>query len=162
MSYPTNEPRITAKNTELIKHYLLHGNKAAAYRHAYNCSTMTDGTAYSKANEVFNKPHVQAEVMKHQMALQKRFEVTAEDLQKFLLGVARRCMKDKKDNHGNLVPVAPAVSVSAIAELNRMLGFHAAPGGPAGGATGGEREVIELDPSQYRRVRTEMMIEDDL
>jgi phage terminase small subunit len=162
VSYPQNVPRITQQNTVLIRHYLLHGNKAAAYRDAYDCAGMTDKTAYRRAQEVFDKPHVQLEIMKHQQALADKFDVQAEDLQKFLLGVARRCMRDKKDKQGNLVPTAPAVSVSAVTELNRMLGYHAGTGAKPTGGEGEEREVIELDESQYRRVRTEMLVEDDI
>lgn len=55
--------RCTPKEEHAIQEYLVHGNKAEAYRAAYDCKPdITKGTLYVAAYEVFKRPAVQRRI----------------------------------------------------------------------------------------------------
>ncbi|GEM_PF-5871859 len=53
---PTNG--LTQKQKSAADHYLVHGNKANAYEHAYDCSRMKEKSISRKAVELFQHPNV--------------------------------------------------------------------------------------------------------
>ena len=50
--------RLTAKQRAACDHFVLDGNKTAAYRHAYSCGNMKNVTITRRSQDLFNMPHI--------------------------------------------------------------------------------------------------------
>jgi len=61
-------------------HYVEHGDKSEAYRHAYKTENMKPETVWRSANELFNNPKVTARVEALQARHQKRHDVTVDSI----------------------------------------------------------------------------------
>lgn len=173
--------RLTLKMRMARNHFIEYGNKTEAYRHAYNCAEMKEKTIGRKAAELFDLPHVMEAVMLMQMRQDEQFDVKIFEVKQLLVEIAYMGMKMKRDAQDNLVPVDLAAARGALAEINRMGGHYLpsglgsdlgrpggeegaalpAPGAPAPGAPADGAALIELDVTDYKRIRSEVLACDD-
>lgn len=66
-------PRLTIPKREAFaQHYALHGNGAAAYRHAYSAKGKTDNTIYAGASALLDDPKVAVRIQELQAIASKR------------------------------------------------------------------------------------------
>lgn len=66
-------PKLTIPKREAFaQHYALHGNGAAAYRHAYSTDKMSETTLYSSASKLLDDPKVAARIQELKEIAAKR------------------------------------------------------------------------------------------
>ena len=108
-----------------IEHYIKHGVKIDAYRHAYDTTNMKDTTAQRNAARLFDRPHVQLYILQTQTRQAEQFDVEVHEIKKMLMGAASLGLKQKVDHMGNRIATNISGAVAALAEINRMNGNHA-------------------------------------
>ncbi len=118
-------PKLTPKQQKAVEHYLLNGNKSAAYRDAYKSDKLTPKMIATAATRVFQNANVSLVIEYHQAKAAEKFDVTFDDQIKILAVVQRGGIKVKIDAQGNKVMADPKATVSASTEISRMKGFHA-------------------------------------
>ncbi len=118
-------PKLTPKQQKAVEHYLLNGNKSAAYRDAYKSDKLTPRMIATAATRVFQNANVSLVIEYHQAKAAEKFDVTFDDQIKILAVVQRGGIKVKIDAQGNKVMADPKATVSASTEISRMKGFHA-------------------------------------
>ncbi len=95
----------TPKMAKALSHYLRYGNKAAAYRHAYDISNMKAATAYRRSQDLFSHPMMATAVEAHRAETAARLKIDGDwvlrraalladfNINKFL----------SEDDHGNAI-----------------------------------------------------------
>jgi hypothetical protein len=71
---------MTPKQERFVSEYLKTGNASAAYRAAYSAEKMKPTTVTRMAHDLLKNRNITAMLSSHQKALQKRTEVTLENL----------------------------------------------------------------------------------
>jgi hypothetical protein len=106
------------------------GNQSEAWREAYPDSKAKADSMHQAASRFFKLPQVQSRISKIQEELAVKdkieFDITAEESKKLLIRAYNAGMRNKVDKFGNKIAVAPAAAVSAVSEINKMNGYHAA------------------------------------
>ena len=120
-----NLPRLTVKQDKAVKHFLLNGSKADAYRQAYSTKKMSQTSIRREALRLFDNPIITPWLDYYQERNEEEFSLSVSRKKQMLAKAAEKGLKDKKDAHGNMVAHNIAGAVAAIAELNRMEGDHA-------------------------------------
>lgn len=124
--------KLTAKQEAFAKEYVKNGgNGSAAYRHAYNAENMSVDTIKVKASQMLKKDNIRLTVEslqeKAKKVAEKKFEWSVEDRMKMLFDIAVTCsMSQGEQEDGSLKLVNPAAAISAIDQMNKMTGDHAA------------------------------------
>lgn len=112
------------------EHYVLHGDQTKAWRNAFPKSKAKPETQHVKASEFHSQDKVKIRIEELKAISNKqseeRFEVTVADIKKRLLKIASMGVAENVDKDGNIKPAAASAAVSALAELNKMDGNHAA------------------------------------
>ena len=124
-----------------IDHFIKHGKQIDAYRAGFKTSNMTDKTAHRNATRLFARPHVKAAVDATKARPAQQFDLEVFQIKQMLAGAAAAGLKMKTDRMGNRVPVDLKGTVSALSEVNRMNGNHAAVKSEISGPDGGPVEV---------------------
>jgi phage terminase small subunit len=75
-----NKDKLTGKQEKAAQHYVEHGNKSAAYRHAYSTKNQAEKTINENASRLFANSKVLARVKELQDATLKRHEITVDSL----------------------------------------------------------------------------------
>jgi hypothetical protein len=106
------------------------GDQTAAWRAAFPDSKAKPDNVYSAASRMHKATKVQARIAEYQKLSREQseeeFAVSVADIKKRLLEAADLGAKIKKDAQGNSVPHSIQGLVSALAEINKMDGNHAA------------------------------------
>ncbi len=110
-------PKLTPKQQKAVEHYLLNGNKSAAYRDAYKSDKLTPRMIATAATRVFQNANVSLVIEYHQAKAAEKFDVTFDDQIKILAvvqrGVALRVLVEEGVDHsGNSPPSGPIHSAS--------------------------------------------------
>jgi hypothetical protein len=71
---------LTQKQEKAAQHFVEHGNKSDAYRHAYSTTNQADKTINENASRLFSGSKVSARVKELQAATLKRHEITVDSL----------------------------------------------------------------------------------
>ncbi len=122
---PTDS-ELTAYASELVNY----GVQTRAWRKAFPRSTVDEKRACGNASTFHKLPSVRracAEMERRaSLALEREFDISASDIRKRLVDAADSGAERRTDAQGNIVPINIAGSVSALSEINRMNGNHAA------------------------------------
>lgn len=70
---------LTPKQEAFAQHYVKHGNKSDAYRHAYNAENMPDESIWVKANEVSNHVKVSLRIQELRDEIKEKELYTLEE-----------------------------------------------------------------------------------
>ncbi len=115
---------LTLNEQRWLDNYLISGNKSAAYSIAY--PNANDQTALKESKRIIKRPRVAAALEKaleeERLLYKTKFHETVLHLEQTFYD----CIAKKTDALGNDIPSAPSSAVAALAEMNRMLGHHAA------------------------------------
>ena len=142
---------LDAKREKACKAYVLNGgNKSEAFRDAFpHAKKWKDKTVWSRASELFAESEVQGRVEELQAKAKEiaetKLNITFEQKQRWLKSVIERSLQHEqaRDSEGNPMGDfrfnASAV-ISAISELNKMDGDHAA--GKVGMTATGNRQPL--------------------
>jgi phage terminase small subunit len=76
----TNKKALTQKQEKAAQHFVEHGNKSDAYRHAYSTKNFTAKSINEKASQLFSLVKVKSRVKELQAATLKRHEITVDSL----------------------------------------------------------------------------------
>lgn len=87
---------LTQKEEKAVMHYIEHGNKSDAYRHAYSTSRMKDKTINEKACLLFQKDKIKARVAELQAEMVDRLEITVESILDELEEARQLALNDDK------------------------------------------------------------------
>lgn len=68
----------TPKMQEALLHYSVHGNKTAAYRHAYDCGDMKPATIARRAQDLFTHPLMKSAIDSMRAAAMAQMNINAE------------------------------------------------------------------------------------
>jgi phage terminase small subunit len=71
---------LTQKQEKAAQHFVEHGNKSDAYRHAYSTKNFTAKSVNEKASQLFSVVKVKSRVEELQAATLKRHEITVDSL----------------------------------------------------------------------------------
>jgi len=119
-----------AEISAYAEHFVLHGDKTKAWRNAYPNSKASAESQHVNASRFHSHPKVLPRIEELRIISSKQsdelFEVTIADIKRKLLKVAEMGMAENVDRDGNIKPAAASAAVSALAELNKMDGNHAA------------------------------------
>ena len=107
--------QLTLKQEKDVQHFLIHGNKAAAYRHAYSCENMKTTTIQRKALVLFDKGMIRAWLEHYRSQREKVFDISLDTVLKTLSTVMNSGLKA-----GDLSPV-----VAAIDKVCKIKGLYA-------------------------------------
>lgn len=122
------KPTITQAN-KYARSWILYGDMSKAFRAAFPDSKLSPINLNTKASAIHKTVLIQSRITALQeaakKAAEKKFSLTASDLQKTLKKVMTKGLKDKKDQHGNKISQNLSAVVSAIKEVNLMNGNHA-------------------------------------
>lgn len=149
---------LTDRERRAADHYILYGVKSDAYRHAYNTENMKDDTVHRETAVVFGRPRVQMYILERQRGQAKEFDMQVYEIKKLLATVAARCLKDRTDREGNVVPIDPKAVVQALSEINRMNGNHAPTQSQVMVA---QVAASDLTVEEYRQIRRDVIEHDD-
>ena len=103
---PTNG--LTQKQKAAADHYLMHGNKANAYRHAYNCSRMKKITSAARATELFQHPNVMRYIDEVRQKATSKAAMTQEEAINILSEMGRGKLSEFLNDAGEVDPVKVA------------------------------------------------------
>ncbi len=112
------------------ENYVLYGDQSRAWRVTFPDSKAKAECIHVKAAQLHSLVKVKLRIKKIQSTLQKQseeeFSITASDLKQMLVIAAQGGLKIKTDPQNNEVLTNIGGAVSAIAEINKMDGNHAA------------------------------------
>lgn len=119
-----------AEATAYAENYVLYGDQSRAFRVAFPDSKGKAHSIHCKASKLHALVEVQARIKELRLSLkeqaEEKFNLSAEFLQQTLATVIEKGLEDKEDALGNKVPHALPAVVSAVTEVNKMNGNHAA------------------------------------
>jgi phage terminase small subunit len=96
---------LTEKQERFCQAYIRLGDKSAAYREAYDASSMKPESINRKAVELFDDGKITARVKELQDEVKSRNDVTVDEIVKTLSGMMRFDIADLYDSDGVLLPV---------------------------------------------------------
>lgn len=159
---------IAAQVHAYAEHFVLHGSQSDAWRAAYPKSKAAPSSVWALACAFHKLEAVQVKVQVLQaisgQQLLDDYKVSSGDIQKTLMIVRDKGLKDKVDKEGNKIPVDLKAVVSACGELNKMNG-HLAPsktvhqGDPKNPIV--TQEQPPMTEEEYIAARQKMLDEDD-
>lgn len=109
--------KLTAKQENFCLKYVECGNQSEAYRYAYSTKNMTNKTVNEESSRLIANPNVSARVEELQNEVKEEFSISFEQKLKWLQEVVIKNLAEDKPS---------AAVVSAINEINKMVGDHAA------------------------------------
>jgi len=126
-----------AQATAYAENYILYGDQTRAFRVAFPDSKGKSESNHTKATKLHKLVHVQSRIKELQKILKKQsteeFTLSVSYLKKALATAIQKGLADKLVAYGddgkvviNHGPVSISGAVSAIAEINKMDGNHAA------------------------------------
>jgi hypothetical protein len=119
-----------AQATAYAENYVLYGDQSRAFRVAFPGSKGKPESIHQKASVFHKLVKVQSMIAELRVVMQKQSEeefcITVSTLKESLVKAIKRGLDDKVDQQGNQVPISIPGAVSAIAEINKMDGNHAA------------------------------------
>ena len=111
-------------------HYVIHGIQTEAWRQAFPDNKAKPETQHVKASEFHSLDKVQIRIAELREIAREQsveeFGIDALQIKKMLTLAAKRGLSTIKDHRDNQVPTNIGGAVSALAEINRMDGNHAA------------------------------------
>ena len=138
--------------------------KTTAFKAAFPDSKITHKSMMEKASRIHKTPEIVEALARLKGASRKNTEkkhnLSVDGIKKNLIKVAKLGLKLKKDAHGNKIPNNLSSVVSAMAELNKMDGNHAAIKNEHYGADGSALppavQITTIDPheaaKQYQKL----------
>lgn len=112
------------------ENYVLYGDQSRAWRVAFPESKCKAETVHAKASAFYKHDKVLVRVAELQKTLKKQsqeeFTLSVSKLKQMLATAISKGLKDKVDQQGNTIAVNISAAVSAIGEINKMDGNHAA------------------------------------
>lgn len=116
--------------TAYASHFIKNSDKGKAFRNAFPKTKAKQSSIHENACRLHKNVKIQTRIEELQAISsrnsEKTFELSTEKIKKMLLEVAKKGIKNKTDQHGNEIPAHPTSVVSALAEINKMDGNHAA------------------------------------
>jgi hypothetical protein len=110
--------------------YVLYGDQSKAWRIAFPSSKAKPKAVHEKASTFHRIEKVQQRIKEIRQTLkiqaEEKFQISSEQLQKTLAMVMKKGLAEKIDAQGNKVAHALPAVVSAVGEINKMNGNHAA------------------------------------
>lgn len=111
-------------------HYVIHGNQSEAWRQAFPDNKAKPETQHEKASAFHKQDKVQARITELREIARKQseqeFGIDARQVKQMLTIAAQSGLRRIKDGRDNEVSANISGAVSALAEINRMDGNHAA------------------------------------
>ena len=115
---------LTVKQDTFSKQYIENGgNATAAYKYAYDADNMKPETIHVKACELLKSTKVALRIKELQDAIDEEFNFSVNHRIKLLRDIALSCIKIDEDT-GKMIN--PNAAISAIDQMNKMTGDHAA------------------------------------
>lgn len=141
-------------------HYILHGDQTAAWRHTYPNSRSKPEGVWRNASLMHARPEVKEAIAKCQaqnnQALEDQFNIDAGKIREMLVSAAQIGLEfDEKGR-----PISLQGTVSALAEINKMNGNHAAT--KIAGDPSQPLSVVTMSSDEYRKIRAEMLNDDSI
>lgn len=125
--------QISPTSTEIDAYasaYVLKDDQTAAFRKAYPSSKAVEATLWSKASIMHKKKQVQERIAQlrdtSRKAVEEEFGLSVSRITQMLASAAAQGLKLKVDAQANKIPVNLSATVSALNEINKMNGNHAA------------------------------------
>ena len=110
--------------------YVLYGDQSRAFRCAFPNSKGKPHSTHTKASKFHPLVDVQSRIEELRLTIKEqaedKFNLSVEFLQRTLATVIEKGLENKDDALGNEVPHAVPAVVSAVTEVNKMNGNHAA------------------------------------
>jgi len=144
--------------------FIKENNKTKAFKTAFPDCKIKHKSMMEKASRIHKTPEITKALTRLKKASQKNTEkkhnLSVAGIKKNLIRVAKLGLKLKKDAHGNNIPNNLSSVVSAMAEINKMDGNHAAIKqehyGPDGGDLPTPVTIVAIDPheaaKQYQKL----------
>ena len=151
-------PKLTAKQEKALTHFRLHGNKSAAYRHAYVTAKMGEGSINVEATRLFDHPKLTQWLAAFAKEDKEEFSIERSDIIKRLRHIADLGVAQSVDPYGVMKSENLNAATSALKEINAMEGHHAPAqtilSGPGGGPVKVTREwvVNPVKPGPVREI----------
>ena len=143
--------------------FIRSGIESDAFRAAFPDTKATKESINTKASKMHKTVQVQSRIGQltviSQEQTEKEFCVSVSDIKERLLKIADMGVNDKDDQFGNKIPVNLGAATSALSELNKMDGNHAATKHLHGGDA--DAPQINLSKTEYKEVRDKMIGNDD-
>ncbi|MEA4980743.1 MAG: terminase small subunit [Petrimonas sp.] len=119
--------KLTVKQENFCNYYIETGNASEAYRRAYSCDKMKDETVNVKASELLNNGKITVRVKQLQDALQKRSDITKDEVIKELSSIVRSRVTDVLSAKGMTVRIKsieelPDEVVACISSIKKIKG----------------------------------------
>lgn len=119
-----------AEATKYAESYILYGDQTRAFRAAFPDTKAKPESVNQKASAFHKIVNVQSRIKELQSNLKKQteeeFNLSVGQIKKMLTAAATKGLKNKIDMYGNEVPISIPGAVSALSEINKMDGNHAA------------------------------------
>lgn len=116
--------------TKYAASFIVCGKKSDAFRVAFPKSKATAKSIHEKACKMHKTAKVQARIKELSAILRKQseddFELSVSEIKLLLKKAIDKGLKNKTDAQGNKIAVSISGAVSALAEINKMDGNHAA------------------------------------
>lgn len=119
---------LTPKQEGFCRDYITTSNATEAYRRNYNYTKMKEATINRNAKKLMDNNKIRTRIAELQAELKQEFKIEKHELASILYRIANSNESEKPDS-----------ASKAIAELNKMFGFHA----PKKIEMGGEITVTE-------------------
>ena len=133
-------------NTYANEYLLNGGDQSAAWRKAYPKSNASPDSVNQIASRMHAMLKVQSRINqlqdRHKKKDQEEFDITAAEIKKLLHKAVQLGFAENVDAHGNIKPAALAPAVSALGELNKMNGNHAAVKNELSGKDGEPLQIV--------------------
>ena len=114
--------KLTIKEQAAADHFIVHGNKAGAYRASYSTTNMKPSTIERRSLEVFSRPQVQAYVDAAKKAATSKAVLTRQEALEILSDIARGKLADFFTEDGVIDLTAIAASGYSLEEFSVAVG----------------------------------------
>jgi hypothetical protein len=105
----------TINELKAIEHFVAHGNKTEAYRHAYAYKNQKDSTIHRNAVSVFSRKHVISKVQRLLKSAEKKTKASLEDIFDVMTKAVLLNPKGLYDENGNIKSIKDIPNDIAIA-----------------------------------------------
>ena len=116
--------------TKYAESYILYGDKTKAFHAAFPSSKANPSASNTSASRIHSLSKVRLRIEELQAGLKKQteedFNLSVSKIKKMLVTAAAKGLALKTDAQGNSIAVSISGAVSAISEINKMDGNHAA------------------------------------
>lgn len=118
---------LTEKQEEFSRHYAVHRKPVAAYRFAYDCRTMQPHSCNVEAWRLIKNPKIALRIHELRINSDKEYSVGVAQKKQWLAAIVELSTQRKNLDDGTIIPAGDLkTAISAINELNKMEGDHAA------------------------------------